>query len=389
MKNLAMREYQYLEDYLRTSASVVVNRMVGEFNRSKSASELASQTVQRTGSIDTKRLQYHKTSDDIFKQKITKKTGKSHGFIFLIDSSVSMRHMLRAVLRQAIMYGLFCKRINVPFTAMTFTSLGSSHHRPNEDGCISLVDITMIELFNEKTSPTDMIKTVSLFIASVFGDHYFENKENLVTLGGTPLVRSLICAGILGKELQKRCEIVNIMVLTDGVDNDSFITDVSDITYYKNRYFISPLNNKRYYYKEFIAKGYRFEVVPTAIANKMLMDVGLNVMNIHLVPPETKSRMKRVVKYLAESSWLYGSENPFQKISDLAYKTDGFMGFNESYTVSRALFGAKHTEDVFGVVKGNKLNASTAKKVMASTEEHNQLSLLHTLLVKQVCKRHN
>ena len=66
----------------------------------------------------------------IFKKIMSVPKGKSHGMILLLDKSGSMASNLAASYEQILILAMFCRKVNIPFTAYGF---GNARHLRDMD----------------------------------------------------------------------------------------------------------------------------------------------------------------------------------------------------------------------------------------------------------------
>ncbi len=76
--------------------------------------------------MNTNKLHQYQYSEDIFLSVNRLAQAKSHGMFMLIDFSGSMNGILKDVIKQTITIALFCKKVNIPFEAYSFTTRGNN-----------------------------------------------------------------------------------------------------------------------------------------------------------------------------------------------------------------------------------------------------------------------
>ena len=224
----------------RQKTAKIVNYMVKEFERKKSAAEYRKEHISKTGVLDVNKLFSYKYNEDVFLKNIIRPDGKNHGMVFLLDWSASMTDNLGPTINQLLALIWFCKKINVPFEVYAFTnSYVQTHddsfadytiHRfsrePGEikhgnDTCFNL-----LQLFSTKMNAADlnkMCKQLYLFAHAYNGLRYSGSRLNM---GSTPLVEGLACMTQIVPMLKNNynLDIVNMFVLTDGDGNSRFDT---------------------------------------------------------------------------------------------------------------------------------------------------------------------
>lgn len=99
-----------------------VNYLVKEFEMKKSADVYKRAQVSKIGSLDMRKVYAYTLKDDLFKRVTMLPQGKNHGMIMLVDWSGSMNHVLKSVLEQVVNLAMFCRRVQIPFRVLAFTS---------------------------------------------------------------------------------------------------------------------------------------------------------------------------------------------------------------------------------------------------------------------------
>ena len=108
--------------------SPIISHMVREFYRKKAAEDFRRTQQSKTGNLDLKKLSRYKFDSDLFLNKSIVKDEKNHGFVLLLDWSVSMHHIMTNAILQLVNNVMFCKAINVPFVAYAFSSEAAKTH---------------------------------------------------------------------------------------------------------------------------------------------------------------------------------------------------------------------------------------------------------------------
>lgn len=227
------------EEFLKESKPVV-NMMVKEFEMRKAAYRSLRARTSNKGSLDVNKIHSYKYNDQLFKQVTTLADGKNHGMIMLIDYSGSMNGILSAVIRQTINLVQFCKRVNIPFRVLAFTSTGHYTQDPriivdNSLSRFDYSDLRLVELFSEKMSKRDYEYAMSSFFARTRGYRNCSDKEEL---GSTPLNSALMALKYVFEDFKRDNPVhkLNLVTLTDGASNcasfsigDDFSGEVRDI----------------------------------------------------------------------------------------------------------------------------------------------------------------
>ena len=224
----------------RQKTAKIVNYMVKEFERKKSAAEYRKEHISKTGVLDVNKLFSYKYNEDVFLKNIIRPDGKNHGMVFLLDWSASMTDNLGPTINQLLALIWFCKKINVPFEVYAFTNSYvqthddsfadyTTHRFSREPGEIKHGNDTcfnLLQLFSTKMNAADlnkMCKQLYLFAHAYNGLRYSGSRLNM---GSTPLVEGLACMTQIVPMLKNNynLDIVNMFVLTDGDGNSRFDT---------------------------------------------------------------------------------------------------------------------------------------------------------------------
>ena len=254
--NDIMAHTQINEEWMKFKNETKKNVMVlcKEFERRKAAHQYQRATQSTTGSIDVNKLHSYKFEDRIFKSITNLADAKNHGMNIFIDNSGSMSNCISDVIKQTIQLIMFCKTVGIPFKVYSFTSLSGrtiiqkdgtaySSYESKRDffrehaGYGNNLDIYtthIVELFNSSLKKLNHEKALKeLFIQSgsikstryleipgkpsFFIDHNAFNSP-LETMGGTPLVETLVIANTLIKNFRKAHNVEKMITvfLTDG-----------------------------------------------------------------------------------------------------------------------------------------------------------------------------
>jgi len=198
MKNPDISTYRAFKDESR----MFINAMVSEFEMKKNANAFARMTESKTGILNMNKIYAYRISEDVFKRSSQVPDGKSHGFVFLLDTSSSMSEVMRDTQKQLVIFALFARRIAVPFEIYSFGGWsGTTIYR------LLSSDMNVVE-FDQRCA-TMLDATASGVCAS----------------GGTPLNGALVnMVSICEKFLaQKKVDIFNMVTLTDGGAGDTTI----------------------------------------------------------------------------------------------------------------------------------------------------------------------
>ena len=215
----------------KKDAQKEVSYLVKEFECRKSASAYIRSATNRTGVLDTKKLQTYKFNEDLFKKVTIVPDGKNHGLVFILDWSGSMQYVLQDTIKQLYNLLWFCRKVQIPFEVYAFTNeyrrkdqWHYKHHYERKEGVFHIEDeFNLMNLFtskvNGKTLEDQMINIWRIVTSfkEVTGYLY----PDRLILSGTPLNEALVALHQILPKFQKenKLEKVQCIVLTDGESN--------------------------------------------------------------------------------------------------------------------------------------------------------------------------
>ncbi len=225
------------EKFLNGGINKTVNLMAKEFERKKAAWEYSRSTEAKKGSLNMNKLHQYQYSEDIFLTVDRLAQAKSHGIFMLLDFSGSMNGILSDVISQTITIALFCKKVNIPFEAYSFTS---GHRSTNTlDDIDSITDdhigdndieniqgLKLVQILSSSLNRVQFKESIKhLFAVKLVrsyhraGGYTQSSTCALDSMGGTPLIQSLIACEPLINALRAKTGIqnMNVMILTDGI----------------------------------------------------------------------------------------------------------------------------------------------------------------------------
>ena len=218
-------------DYVqfKRDAQKEVSYLVKEFECRKSASAYARASTDRTGVLDTKKLQTYRFNEDLFKRVTTLPDGKNHGLVFILDWSGSMQYVLQDTCKQLYNLMWFCKKVQIPFEVYAFTQewngRGYNGNLPvnyeEREGVLHIQgEFNLINLFsskvNAKTLEHQMINIWR--ISQCFRVASLYTYPQRLILSGTPLNETIVSLHQLLPKFQKENDVekVQCVILTDG-----------------------------------------------------------------------------------------------------------------------------------------------------------------------------
>lgn len=204
--------------FVKTRKNTIANYSRA-FQMKKKALEFNRTLINKTGSIDSNRLAYYKTSDKVFKSNQFVAKGKNHAYIIMIDFSSSMYKIIGDVIKQTLEIVSFCRSNNIPVNVYAFSDCSSAVSMYNRTqfkhgDFKENYGFGLIELFNHKMKKSEFI---------VMADNLINIKKPVSKyffLGSTPLGPALLTIPSLVKLIKSetKAEIVHCMFLTDGYD---------------------------------------------------------------------------------------------------------------------------------------------------------------------------
>ena len=246
-----------------------------EFEMRKAASKFAKAKVSETGDIDVNKIYKYQIDDNIFKKIMRVPKGKSHGMILLLDKSGSMASNLASSYEQILILAMFCRKVNIPFTAYGF---GNARHLrdldyPNEragdfdvkvgayntgfsSGCFTenvgemrCSEVYLREMINSKMSNVEFSKSVKNILCLMDawthrnGSRGKFMRPQCDSLSNTPLSEALIAMQPIIKEFRRvnNLDIVNTTIVHDG-DADGIMWTHS-VDGDRQKYFCSTNQN--------------------------------------------------------------------------------------------------------------------------------------------------
>lgn len=227
----------------------VVKLMVKEFETRKAAFRYSRATTSKTGMLDTVKMHSYKYNEDIFARSTKLADSKNHGMFMLVDYSGSMSGTLAQIQRQVISLVSFCRKVNIPFRVLGFTS-GNTDKEFSTN--LDLASVKIFELFSNEMSKSEFEKAVFQVYAqgwelqNRYGYPAFMSRDE--HLGGTPLNETLIVLHKVVPEFKSKYNLdkVNLTVLTDGDANSMYLNrnEGESVTTNRNQASVK-INGKR------------------------------------------------------------------------------------------------------------------------------------------------
>jgi len=288
-----------------------ISLLAKEFEMRKAADKFSKAKVSSTGDIDVSRVFKYQIDDNIFKKVMRVPKGKSHGLVLLLDKSGSMSDNLAASYEQILILAMFCRKVNIPFTAYGF---GNADHvrdgidypgeAPGEGrsyGCFSennnemwLSSVYLRELINSKMSNSEFSKATKniLCLMNAWSSRYGSRTEfyrpQSDSLSNTPMTEALIACQPIINEFRtiNNLDIVNLCVVQDGdADeiNSYYVTNdvgTSSRNFFNSNYQNVFLCDKKNKIQQELADGE--DAVRIAVANWLTKTTGAKIIGFYL-----------------------------------------------------------------------------------------------------------
>lgn len=209
-----------------TSTQRTVSYLFKEFELKKSAHKHRYATTSRSGQLNMNKIFSYQLRNDLFKSITITPDAKNHGMLFLVDWSGSMRRSIHDTLCQIIALTSFCRRAQIPFKVLAFSS--NTHHKQfrNIPSFIDNKDYTylaspgrefmLLELFSSDMNERQYSRMARLVYSDIITSKY--------SLGNTPLNQALIYMHSYVRQYKAahKIEKLSFVVLSDGASSDSF-----------------------------------------------------------------------------------------------------------------------------------------------------------------------
>jgi hypothetical protein len=212
---------QAYQDFMDENKKIV-QIMAKEFEMRKAAWRSSRAQTARSGSLDVNKLYAYKYTDDIFKRMTNLPDAKNHGMFMMVDYSGSMSETLGSVIKQIIVLAMFCRKVNIPYEIMGFTSR-RKHQESFKSipfGSVDHTDTRLIPLASSSMKKSAQDKCIRQLFNNAFRLDYriWPTQSAAEEFGGTPLDEALMAIPLLIQRFTKKYNIqkTNFVLLTDG-----------------------------------------------------------------------------------------------------------------------------------------------------------------------------
>lgn len=217
-----------------------ISLLAKEFEMKKAARSYAKAKISDSGDIDLNKLATYRLEDNMFRKMMVVHKGKSHGLVLLLDKSGSMSEHIEGAMEQILVMAMFCRKVNIPFVAYTFTANGSCSdvdfpNRGKYDskplkqfslntGDLHMGELSLREMFNSRMSASDFITAVINHLSLANGLRSRSNRCSAPShegMGSTPLNEALVPLRDMLRAFKAsyRLDLVNTIIVHDG-DSD-------------------------------------------------------------------------------------------------------------------------------------------------------------------------
>lgn len=227
-----------------------VGLLAQEFEQRKAAKTYNKSKVSESGDININKLASYRLDDNMFKKLTIAYKGKSHGLILLLDRSSSMRDMVRGATEQLLVLAMFCRKVNIPFAAYTFTTpgygvfdhdfegrTGTYSKNPlnqfsKNDGDLATFKLSFREILNSNMQGAEFNNSMmnQLQLANAFSHSGRVNAPNHESMSSTPLNEAIIVVRDLVRLFQRKyhLDLVNTVIVHDGDSNHNYAFHTTD-----------------------------------------------------------------------------------------------------------------------------------------------------------------
>jgi hypothetical protein len=286
-----------LEDWSETKMTykTQANLIAKDFERKKAAFEYSRSRTAKSGKLDPLKLHQYKTSEDIFLTTTQLAQAKSHGILMFLDLSGSMNEIIEDVTAQAITIAMFCRQVNIPFAAYSFTTTSYWRRTSTEEGMreieskeseIESEGCKVVEMFSSKMNKKTFDEAAYMMFAVAKAHSYSRNQKYHISahymhaidgMGSTPLIQTAMLAAKLTKEFTRKHAIqnTNIMFLTDGYPDGLHVKEDKNANVNTSREMIVNFNGK-------MIKGQGGRQIYKEVLLRLKELTGATIMGFHL-----------------------------------------------------------------------------------------------------------
>ena len=235
--------YSHADSYTQYDALVkevkpIVNLMAKDFERKKAAWEYSRSSEAKKGSLNVNKLHQYQYSEDIFLTVQQLAQAKSHGIVMLVDWSGSMQDIALDTIKQTIMIGMFCKRVNIPFEAYSYTTgknLGETCSELGDNEMENTHNTKIVQVLSSSMKKVNFDEAARHLYATALAVTYrgpfrYQDVCAFDRMGSTPTIQTLVASADILTDFRKKHGVqkLNVMLLTDGAADSYWINNDYD-----------------------------------------------------------------------------------------------------------------------------------------------------------------
>jgi hypothetical protein len=152
----------------------------------------------------------------------------------LVDFSGSMEGILHSTIKQLIVLVQFCRKVQIPFQVLSFTTGSSDGNNHTENNIVSASNLHLVEILTSAAKPRQLDDDISKLFCATYslGSSYGWNSRYLF-LGGTPLNNVLFMMPTVIKEFKEKTKSqkVSFVALTDGESSPLYWSSKRGLSY--------------------------------------------------------------------------------------------------------------------------------------------------------------
>ena len=284
----------------------------------KNAKQYSRQLESKSGELDCRSLAKYRFTNDIFRKVTETPKGKSHGMVMFVDMSSSMSDMLRNTFEQAIILGMFCNKVGIPFAIYGFSDNSAEYDMVSYMGkkftpkTISAFDLPntnfhLKTLLSSDLNTRDFQRAAAMMITFATTYNYYKTTDNAdieaitksvrpsmdiahLGLSGTPFVETLVASKPIINQFKSKThvDIVNVVYLTDGEGGLGISMPELYRQYYVggpdiNVGFVDPATKMRVMVKQ-TGNGNRYQAALTELIRQSTdcRHIGFYIANLHV-----------------------------------------------------------------------------------------------------------
>lgn len=211
-----------------TELSIRKNAMkfVSEFNKKCQAQRMSRTKIEKTGSLNLKKIFGHSFKDDLFLRRQVDPKIQNHGLVFFVDFSASMEDNIIPTLKRLYTLTAFCDIQKLPYDVYGFCDRYVTP-KQSGDSFSAIVGLFKFSSSSFRASVNRKIRTRFMLPSNSFRPSSFFIGTGAIStsafgFSGTPLNHAIFSALHLVPKFQKdkKLDVVHCVFLTDGGGGD-------------------------------------------------------------------------------------------------------------------------------------------------------------------------